>query len=282
MPSEPKKNSIARANQNFDPLRSSKPALRNENDEGAPVGMAKERIQKVLARAGIGSRRAIEAMIGEGRVLVNKERVTRQGLKIDIEKDIVHVDGAKVHLVAVEAQERLYYLLHKPRKVMSTTKDPANRTTVIDLLGPLADLRLFPVGRLDYESEGAMLLTNDGALSHQLMHPSLKVPKRYEVKMKGRPSDEVLAKLEKGLYLEDGPAKAFDVERLREVESNTWVAMTLKEGRNRLIRRMCWRVKHPVVRLIRTGIGPITLDGLQVGEYRELTSEEISALSTRV
>jgi pseudouridine synthase len=253
------------------------------SDEKARAdGAPKERLHKALARVGVASRRKVEAFIAEGRVRLNGKTVTKPGVLVDARRDRVEVDGRSVRLVPEEAQERVYLLLHKPPKVLTTTRDERGRKTVLDLLGADAHTRVYPVGRLDYDAEGLLLLTNDGALAHRLTHPKFQVPKTYHAKVKGRPSPDALAKLVRGIYLEDGPAKAAHVEVVHETKANTWVEITVTEGRNRLVKRMFWRIQHPVIRLVRTRFGGLTLDGLEAGESRLLTKREARELEAWV
>lgn len=240
-----------------------------------------ERLHKALARAGVASRRAAEQMIAEGRVRVNGQRVERPGVKIDPERDTVTVDGRPVRLVSEAKQEKVYFLLYKPAGTLTTTADDRGRKTVMDLVAK-GGARIYPVGRLDYDAEGALLLTNDGALAHQLTHPRFAVPKTYLAKVKGRPPEDKLDKLRRGIYLEDGPTRAAHVEVVEQAERNTWVEITVTEGRNRLVKRMFWRIKHPVIKLVRTQFGPLTLEGLRPGAFRPLTKKEVAALRAMV
>ena len=229
------------------------------------------RLQKVLAQAGLGSRRTCEDLIERRRVRVNGE-VAVLGRRVDPEVDVVEVDGAQIGV----KPGLVHYLLHKPAGVISTASDPQGRPTVVDLVP--AEPRVFPVGRLDGDSEGLLLLTNDGDLTHRLTHPSYGVDKEYLVEVDGDPSRGALAKLRDGIELEDGrtaPAKVaqLDARLLR---------ITIHEGRNRQIRRMCEAIGHPVVRLVRTRIGPLTDRSLKAGEWRALTQDEVRALERAV
>lgn len=241
-----------------------------------------ERLHKALARAGVASRRAAEQMIAEGRVRLNGRTVTEPGARVDVTKDEVHVDGRKVRIAAEGEQEKVYLLLNKPAGTLTTTKDERGRKTVLDLVAGAGDTRIYPVGRLDYDAEGALLLTNDGALAHQLMHPKFHVPKTYMAKVKGRPKEADLDRLRRGIYLEDGPTRAAHVEVIEEVKRNTWVEITITEGRNRLVKRMFWRIRHPVLKLVRVRFGNLTLDGLKPGTYRMLTKKELQGLKAMV
>ena len=228
-----------------------------------------ERLQKFLARAGVASRRHAEGLITAGRVSVNNQRVTELGTKVE-PTDLVTVDGT-----LVTAPERTsWYLLHKPPGVVTTLADPEGRPTVAGLLEGVEE-RVFPVGRLDWDAEGALLLTNDGASAHRLLHPSFEVPRTYLVKVKGAPTDETLARLREGVRLEDGPAHALRAERFERTERNTWLILQVGEGRPHLVKRLCAAVGHPVVRLFRPAQAGISVAGLQPGEVRPLTSEEV-------
>ena len=235
----------------------------------APEG---ERIQKVLARAGVASRRAIEEMIVRGRIRVNGERV-ELGRRIDSSKDLVEVDGSRVPLAA----DLVYYLMNKPVGVVTTASDEEGRETVMDLLDDV-DARIYPVGRLDLDSEGAVLLTNDGDLALRLTHPRFGVSKTYLAEVEGSVKDKTARQLARGVELEDGvtgPAKARLIER---APGGTLIEITLSEGRNRQIRRMLESVGHPVRRLVRTAIGPLMLGRLKPATYRRLKPEEVRDL----
>ena len=237
------------------------------------------RLQKVLAQAGIGSRRACEALIGEGRVEVNSEVVTEQGRRVDPERDVIRVDGARIP----PPRRHLYLALNKPRGVVVTMDDPEGRRTVADLLAEgasrsLKKERLFHVGRLDTDSEGLLILTNDGDFAHKLAHPSYHVPKTYIVEVTGVVGPQTLRRLRRGITLEDGPVRPTSVKIVSSAGEKSLLKITLPEGRNRIVRRTMEAVGHPVRRLSRIGIGPVRLGNLQVGEYRELTREELGGL----
>ena len=228
---------------------------------------AGERLQKVLARTGFGSRRRCEELIEEGRVTVN-DATAVLGQRVDVEHDHVAVDGIPVGV----RQGLVYYLLNKPRGVVTTASDPQGRPTVIDLV-PL-EPRVFSVGRLDADTEGLLLLTNDGDLTHRLTHPSFGVEKEYLAEVEGTPSAGALRRLREGVQLEDGltaPAQA------SLVPPNA-LRLVIHEGRNRQVRRMCAAVGHPVVRLVRTRLGPLADRQLKPGEWRPLTLAEVRAL----
>lgn len=226
-----------------------------------------ERLQKVLARVGLGSRRACEELIAAGRVTVDGV-VAELGRRVDVATAAIEVDGAPVGV----RPDLVYYLLNKPVGVVTTAFDPYGRSTVVDLVPD--NPRVFPVGRLDAETEGLLLLTNDGELAHRLTHPSFGVDKEYLVEVSGRPSPAVLRRLREGVVLEDGPtapAKAVLVD-------TSVLRITIHEGRNRQVRRMCESVGHPVTRLIRTRIGPLVDRSLGPGSHRALVPDEMTAL----
>jgi 23S rRNA pseudouridine2605 synthase len=230
-----------------------------------------ERLQKVLARAGFGSRRASEDLIARGRVRVNGRRASL-GQRVDTSKDIVEVDGSRVPL-----QEGLVHLLvNKPAGVVSTSSDPQGRATVLDLVD--TDVRVWPVGRLDIDSEGALLLTNDGALTFRLTHPRFEVPKTYLVEARGAIGRAALRALARGVELSDGPTRPAEVRLEGMHRGTSLVEITLFEGRNRQVRRMFAAVDHPVSRLVRVRIGPLMLGRLRPGTYRRLAPEEVKAL----
>lgn len=241
-----------------------------------------ERLHKALARAGVSSRRAAEQLILEGRVRVNGQVIDRLGAKVDLDKDQVFVDGRKVGLIHEDRQEKVYFLLHKPPNTLTTTKDDRGRKTVLDIVSGASHGRIYPVGRLDFDAEGALLLTNDGDLAHKLTHPRFAVPKTYMAKVKGRPAEDKLEKLRRGIYLEDGPTKAAHVDIAQSAKRNTWVEITVTEGRNRLVKRMFWRIGHPVMKLVRVQFGSLGIEGLRQGDYRPLTKKEVQTLRAMV
>jgi 23S rRNA pseudouridine2605 synthase len=226
-----------------------------------------EKLQKVLARAGVASRRAVEEMIAEGRVRVNGE-VAVQGQRVDPEHDLLEVDGASIGV----RPDLVHYLLHKPAGVVTTASDTHGRPTVVELVP--AQPRVFPVGRLDADTEGLLLLTNDGELAHRLTHPSYGVDKEYLAEVDGTPTRGTLRRLRQGVELDDGmtaPASA-------SLVGEHLLRLVIHEGRNRQVRRMCEAVGHPVRRLVRTRIGPLSDTRLRAGEWRRLTPEEVRAL----
>ena len=231
------------------------------------------RLQKVLSEAGVASRRASEQLIADGRVEVNGQVVTEQGRRVNPETDHIRVDGSRIP----PPRRHLYMVLNKPRGVVSTMEDPEGRPTLSDYL-PRTKERLFHVGRLDTETEGLIVLTNDGDFAHRLAHPSYQVPKTYTVQAAGVMDNRILKRLEKGVTLDDGPVRPDKVKLISRAQDRTLLAITLHEGRNRVVRRMMDTVGHPVDRLSRTEIGPIRLGNLKVGETRDLTREELGAL----
>ncbi|MDQ0285699.1 23S rRNA pseudouridine2605 synthase/16S rRNA pseudouridine516 synthase [Desulfofundulus luciae] len=233
-----------------------------------------ERLQKVMARAGVASRRHCEELIAAGMVKVNGQVVTRLGTRVDPEKDTIEVAG---RVLPRQPQEKVYILLNKPRGYVTTVKDPQGRPKVMDLLRGIK-LRVYPVGRLDYDSEGLLLLTNDGELAFALTHPRHQVPKTYLVLVKGLPGNDKLDRMAGGLVLEDGPTAPAKVRLVGKKNGNAFLEITIHEGKKRLVRRMCAHIGHPVLRLKRIRIGSLTLKGLKPGRYRFLTREEIRQL----
>jgi len=231
------------------------------------------RLQKLIAGSGLASRRKAEEMIAAGCVTVNGKVVREFGTRVDPERDHVKVNGR--HLKAV--QPYAYLILNKPKNVMSTLDDPGGRPTVKNLL-PGVGVRVFPVGRLDFDSEGLMLLTNHGELAQALLHPRYHVPKTYLIKVKGVLTDEEIKSLEQGVELEDGMTSPARVKKVRKAEQNSWLEITIHEGRKHQVKRMLEAVGHPVLKLIRVRFGPLTLGDLTPGEYRYLTDREANAL----
>ncbi len=230
------------------------------------------RLQKILSETGVASRRQAEDLIREGRVTVNG-RLARIGDKVDPSRDHIKVDGRLVTSPAAKA----YLMLHKPKQVLTTAEDPGGRPVVMDLLkGNLP--RLFPVGRLDYDAEGILLLTNDGEMAHRLSHPSFQIPRTYLVKVKGKPTPEEVRKLSRGITLEDGPTAPCRIAPRREARENAWLEMTLREGRNRQVKRMWERMGYPVLKLRRVSFAGLSLGSLKAGEYRHLRPSEVEKL----
>lgn len=235
-----------------------------------------ERLQKVLAKAGIASRRKCEELITAGRVKVNGKIVSTLGSKVDPERDVIEVDGKLVTL----PHKHTYLMLNKPVGYICTVHDPQGRPTIMDLIP--TQTRLYPVGRLDKDSEGLILLTDDGDLAQRLTHPSWEHEKEYLVLVEGRPEPHSLRRLREGIALENGFTWPADVTVLGEELDGTWLRFVIHEGRKRQLRRMCQAVGHPVRRLIRVRIGPLCLGELPVGQYRPLTEEECVLLRKTV
>ncbi len=231
--------------------------------------MAEEgvRLQKVLAQAGLGSRRVAEDLIAARRVRVNGE-VAHLGQRVDPEADVIEVDGAQIGVRA----GLVHLLLNKPAGVVTTAADPQGRRTVLELVP--AEPRVFPVGRLDIDTEGLLLLTNDGDLAHRLTHPSYGIEKEYLVEVEGVPGRGAVRSLREGVDLDDGTTAPAKVATL----ADSLLRITIHEGRNRQVRRMCEAVGHPVRRLVRTRIGPLAERSLAPGEWRELSQAEVRAL----
>ena len=240
--------------------------------------MAEERLQKIIAARGIASRRKAEDIIAAGRVTLNGKLVTEQGTKADPERDEICVDGK-----LLKKRERLvYFLLNKPKGYVTTVSDPEGRPTVVDLLRECSE-RVYPVGRLDYASEGLLLMTNDGALAAKLMKAGSHVPKTYRVKVSGKPEEKAIAKLRAGvtIELENGRRVKTSPAKIRLVEdgANPWYEVVLIEGRNRQIRRMFEQVGHHVEKIKRVQLGPLVLD-VEPGKFRELTNGEVEKLKS--
>ena len=233
----------------------------------------KERLQKIIAAAGIASRRHAETLITTGRVSVNGEIVRELGVKADAQTDIIRVDG---NTIGVD-KTPCYIALYKPAGYVTTMSDPQKRPTVIDLLGDMPE-RVYPVGRLDYDSSGLLLLTNDGDFAQKILHPRWSVPKTYRVKISGRLTRDELRQLERGIALPDGMFKPENVKVEKINDKSCWVALTLREGKNRVIRRGFEQLGRPVTRLVRESIGPITLQGLKEGKWRHLKDREAALL----
>ncbi|MGQ0830380.1 MAG: pseudouridine synthase [Microthrixaceae bacterium] len=232
-----------------------------------PSGDEGVRLQKVLAQAGLGSRRVCEELIARRRVRVNGE-VAELGCRVDVAVDVVEVDGAQIGV----RPGLVHYLLNKPRGVITTAADTHGRPTVVDLVP--TEPRVFPVGRLDGDSEGLLLLTNDGDLAHRLTHPSYGIEKEYLVEVDGEPHRGAIRRLREGVDLDDGRTAPAKVAALGE----RMLRITIHEGRNRQVRRMCEAVGTPVVRLVRTRIGPLSDRTLAPGAWRALTQDEVRAL----
>jgi pseudouridine synthase len=236
-------------------------------------------LQKILAQAGYGSRRACEQLILQGRVRLNGQVVTQLGVQADPQCDVIEVDGKRVQL----SEEHTYILLHKPAGVVTTRRDAHAARTVMDLLQGVS-AAVFPLGRLDADTTGALLLTDDGELAYRLTLPRYGVPKTYLVEVRGELGEEALRRLREGVLLEDGMTAPAQVQKVRYLagRGTTLLRLTIHEGRKRQVKRMCMAVGHPVVRLHRERFGHLTLHQLPVGAWRYLTDEEIVALRRAV
>lgn len=231
-----------------------------------------ERLQKILASAGLGSRRQCEELIAAGRVEVDRQVVTEMGTRVDPAEQQIRVDG-----VALTAGKRQYFAVNKPVGIVCTNRDPSGRPRVVDLV-PIRDARLFTIGRLDMSSDGLILVTNDGDLANRLTHPRYGVAKTYRVTVAGRPDREIIEKLRKGIHLAEGVARAERIDVKSRRKESTILEMVLREGKNREIRRIFARIGHKVLRLTRVAVGPVRLGDLPPGETRRLTREEIRLL----
>ena len=263
------------------------PGDEDEQDRAAASGTSQRdslidepggvRLQKVLAAAGVGSRRHCEELIGAGRVEVDGEVVRRFGARVDPQRQIIRVDGRRI-----PARSDLVYLaLNKPAGVLTAMSDSRGRTTMADLLGSGSE-RLFHVGRLDYDTEGLMLLTNDGELAHRLTHPRFGVPKTYLAEVTGPVSRGLSHQLLTGVELDDGAASADKFRVVEQVAGRALVEITLHEGRKHIVRRMLAAVGHPVTRLVRTQVGPVALGSLPPGATRPLSTREVGDLYAAV
>jgi len=233
-----------------------------------------ERLQKFLAAAGIASRRKCEELVGQGRVTVN-EQVATLGATVDPQRDRIAVDGVPVS----RPKRHTYLLLNKPAGYVTTAKDEWGRSTVLDLVRDVPE-RVFPVRRLDKDTEGLLLLTNDGELAHRLTHPRYELEKEYLALVRGRPPEGALERLRRGVEIEGRLTAPAKVELVREEKGLSWLRITLHEGRKRQVRLMCRAVGHPVERLIRVRLGPLTLGDLRPGEHRRLTPREAERLKS--
>ena len=242
--------------------------------------MEPERLQKIIAHAGFASRREAETMIREGRVTVNGRVVTELGTKANADRDHIKVDGKLI----THAEPHRYILIYKPKEVMTTVEDPEGRPTVLDYVRGVRE-RIYPVGRLDYQSEGLVLLTNDGELAFKVAHPKHGSVKTYHVKVRGVPEQRIVDKLERGITIEGKRTLPCDIDRMKttghgEEEGNSWFEVKLREGRTQQIRKMFKAVGHPVSKLKRVAIGPISDPKLTPGVWRELTKHEVKMLET--
>jgi pseudouridine synthase len=231
-----------------------------------------ERLQKILSRCGVASRRKAEELILDGLVKVNG-RVATLGMKADISRDHIKVKGRLINQV----ESFTYLLFHKPPGCLTTLHDEEGRPTVMDYLKRVRT-RVYPVGRLDFNSEGLLILTNDGDLANAILHPRSKMPKTYRVKIDGFLDEKDMKKLEAGIVLEDGKTAPAKVRVAKKLQANSWVDITIHEGRKRQVRRMFERIRHPVIRLIRTKINGLSLSGLAPGQYRYMSQDEVKSL----
>jgi len=232
------------------------------------------RLNKVLARSGSASRRGADQLIRDGRVSVNGEIVRTLGVRVDPARDTIRVDGRRIRPAPVV---NTYMMLNKPRGYLTTVADPLGRPTIIDLVDrPSA--RIYPVGRLDFDSEGLLLLTDDGDLARDLMHPRSAVPKTYVVKIRGMPDAAEVDRLRTGMILDGRATRPARVRLMRTTERHAWVEITVTEGRNRQVRRMFDAVGHPVLKLRRTSYAGLRLGSLLVGKARRLTAREVAGL----
>jgi len=229
-----------------------------------------ERLSKLVAAAGCASRRKAADLVRAGRVRVDGQVVTDPAVQVDPDRSRVEVDGRPIR-----GEPKRYFLLNKPRGPLSTVADHRGRPTVLDLLGEMAE-RLYPAGRLDADTEGLLLITNDGALTYRLTHPRYEVQKVYEAEVKGRPTRAALDRLADGVTLEDGPTGPARVRVLRSGAESSLLELTVHSGRKRMVRRMLKGVGHPVQTLRRTRIGPLTLGDLQPGQWRPLSDDELA------
>ncbi len=251
------------------------PGRGGADNHGGPTGADAEgvRLQKVLAQAGVGSRRACEELIERGRVSVNGAVVRVQGMRVDPRTAVIHVDGERVPT----SQDHVYLAFNKPEGVVSTMSDPEGRPSLQEYVEGRAE-RLFHVGRLDVESEGLLLLTNDGELAHRLAHPSFEVPKTYLVQVPGPVARDLGRRLKAGVELEDGLASVDEFRLVSSAAGRVMIEIVLHEGRNRIVRRMLGEAGYPVERLVRTRIGPVRLGDLKVGRLRTLQTPEVGGL----
>lgn len=238
--------------------------------------LMEKRIQKILSEMGITSRRKAEDLIIEGRVTVNGQTATL-GMKADPAKDHIKIDGK----LLARPEPKVYIMFNKPQNVITSLHDPEGRPTVKDFLKGVK-YRVYPVGRLDYDSEGLLLLTNDGDFAHAALHPSKKIFKTYHAKVKGMPGEEKIDILKTGVKLIDGITAPAKVKKIRTTENNSWLEITIHEGRKRQIRRMLEKIGHPVLKLKRIRINGIELGKLKPGEYRYLKPKEIDNIKKEI
>ena len=235
--------------------------------------MKKIRLNRVISRAGLSSLRGADDLIKAGRVIVNKDVITTMGFMVDPKSDAIYVDGEELSA----SKKKHYYLFFKPREVVSTMMDPEGRKTISHFTNDLS-VRVFPAGRLDYDADGLMLLTNDGEVTNYITHPKTKLPKTYQVKVVGKLSRKELTKFENGIPVDGRPTLPARIVPLKSKDKNSWYEITLTEGRNRQIKKMFWYFKMRTQKIRRISIGPLNLEGLSPGEVRKLTKSELSTL----
>jgi 23S rRNA pseudouridine2605 synthase len=238
--------------------------------------LMEKRLQRILSEMGITSRRKAEDLIFEGRVTVNG-RIATIGMKADLARDHIKVDGK----LLIRPEPKVYIMLNKPKDVVTSLSDPEGRMTVKDFLGGVR-YRVFPVGRLDYDSEGLLLMTNDGDFANAVLHPSKKIPKTYLVKVKGILEEKEMEKLRKGMKLLDVMTAPAKVKKIRKTENNSWLEITIYEGKKRQIRRMLEETGHPVLKLRRIRIDGLEIGNLKPGAYRYLTTEEMDKIKKEI
>jgi pseudouridine synthase len=231
----------------------------------------KERLQKIISKAGIASRRKAEELIMNGRVSVNNEIIIELGSKADISKDKITIDGE----IISSPENKVYLILNKPSGYICSRTDPENRPTVLDLMKDINE-RIFPVGRLDYDTEGLLVLTNDGSFSQTLLHPSNNIPRTYLVKIKETPNEDDLIRLGQGIYIDNIKTNKAKIKIINKLRKNTWLEVVLWEGRNRQIKKMFEAIGHRTIRIVRTEFGPLSLNKLKRGTFRFMNKNEIN------
>ncbi len=243
--------------------------------------MLKKRMNKVLSSLGIASRRNIENMIRNGNVSINHVIIYNVGYKVDVSNDIVHINGKFIDIKLYNNNVMLYYVLNKPYGFISTTKDEYNRLSVLDLISVPRYMRLYPIGRLDYCSEGVLLLTNDGKLTNHLLQYTSNVKKVYLIKVRGIPLLNDIKKLEKGVLIKGGDTRISKIFFISTIESNSWFKIVITCGYNHHIRQMFWHIKHPVIKIVRISFAGISMHKLPLGNFRSLTQLEIRQLKNK-
>lgn len=231
------------------------------------------RLQKYMAKCGVASRRKSENIILEGRVKVNGKTITELGIKVDPDKDVVILDNKIIRM----EKNNVYIIINKPEGYVTTVSDQFNRPTVIDLIRSI-DERIYPVGRLDYDTSGLLILTNDGNLTYKLTHPKHEINKEYIAKIKGIPNNKSLNEFRNGLKIEDYVTSKANIEIIETYRQNSQVKIIIHEGKNRQVRKMCEKIGHPVIKLKRVAIGDLNIDKMKTGEWRFLTSKEVEYL----